>query len=204
MIVWKLDEVMRRKRAKGREMARAMGIGENYLSRVRHEVPDRLSLTLLDALCVELDCTIADLLEYRPGPQPMPEAASAPAPARPRRAPAARRPKAAIAPPLAPPEAAPAAMAIATDMLAAESPVLPAAGPSEIPPGAEPAAAASGGLSLAQRRAREKAQEEPPEPAPAVAPPAEDAGVAGGAAVVRTSALQAKLARLRRREAPGP
>ena len=63
MILWKLDDVMRRKKAKGREMARRMGIGENYLSRVRHEVPERLSLTLLDALCHELDCTIAELLE---------------------------------------------------------------------------------------------------------------------------------------------
>ena len=85
MIVWKLDDVMRRKRAKGREMARNMGIGENYLSRVRHEVPERLSLSLLDALCHELDCTIADLLEYQPGPMPQP--VSVPERPRPRPAP---------------------------------------------------------------------------------------------------------------------
>jgi len=66
MIVWKLDELLRKRGIKGRELAKAMAIGENYLSRVRHEVPDRLSLTLLDALCRELDCTIADLLEYKP------------------------------------------------------------------------------------------------------------------------------------------
>lgn len=73
MIVWKLDELMRVRRIKGRELARRMGIGENYLSRVRHEVPDRLSLALLDGLCRELECTLADLLEYRPSePVPMP------------------------------------------------------------------------------------------------------------------------------------
>ncbi|MFN3432165.1 MAG: helix-turn-helix domain-containing protein, partial [Candidatus Sericytochromatia bacterium] len=89
MIVWKLDDVMRRKRAKGREMARRMGIGENYLSRVRHEVPDRLSLVLLDSLCHELDCTIADLLEYQPGPSPAP--APPPPVERPKRPAAPRR-----------------------------------------------------------------------------------------------------------------
>jgi putative transcriptional regulator len=66
MIVWKLDELLRKRGIKGRELAKAMAIGENYLSRVRHEAPDRLSLSLLDALCRELDCTIADLLEYKP------------------------------------------------------------------------------------------------------------------------------------------
>lgn len=65
MIVWKLDELLRLRGVKGRELARKMEIGENYLSRVRHEVPDRLSLSLLDGLCRELDCTIGDLLEYR-------------------------------------------------------------------------------------------------------------------------------------------
>lgn len=81
MIVWKLDLVLRTRGIKGRELARKMEIGENYLSRVRHEVPDRLSLSLLDALCRELDCGLSDLLEYRPDetqvtalPQPKPSA----------------------------------------------------------------------------------------------------------------------------------
>ena len=79
MILWKLDDVMRRKRVKGRALAARMGIGENYLSRVRHEGPERLSLSLLDTLCRELDCGVGDLLEYRPAasdtdPTPAPEA----------------------------------------------------------------------------------------------------------------------------------
>jgi DNA-binding Xre family transcriptional regulator len=79
MIVWKLDEVLRVKGIKGRELARRMEIGENYLSRVRHEVPERLSLVLLDGLCRELGCSIADLLEFRPGQT---EAVAAPVPAK--------------------------------------------------------------------------------------------------------------------------
>ena len=65
MIVWKLDDVMRSRGVKGRDLARRLAIGENYLSRVRHEVPDRLSLQLLDGLCRELGCSIGDLLEFR-------------------------------------------------------------------------------------------------------------------------------------------
>lgn len=177
MIVWKLDDVMRRKRAKGREMARNMGIGENYLSRVRHEVPERLSLTLLDALCHELDCTIADLLEYQPGPMPQP----APEPEKPKRAPAPRKPK---APPVV---AAAVAAEPAVPPVAVEAPQ----------PVAEPAVEPTGGLSLAQRRAREALRQDLAPEAPAE--PAEVSDEAKGATVVRTSALQAKLDRLRRR-----
>jgi putative transcriptional regulator len=178
MIVWKLDDVMRRKRAKGREMARNMGIGENYLSRVRHEVPERLSLTLLDALCHELDCTIADLLEYQPGPMPQP----APEPEKPKRAPAPRKPK------------APSVVAAA---VAAEPaiPAMPVQAPA--PVAAEIASEPTGGLSLAQRRAREALLQDLAPEVPAE--PAEVSDEAKGAAVVRTSALQAKLDRLRRR-----
>lgn len=178
MILWKLDDVMRRKKAKGREMARRMGIGENYLSRVRHEVPDRLSLTLLDALCHELDCTIADLLEYQPGPMPEPEPPPPPKPPVSAKKPSQRKPAQPKVEPKAEPVAAPA-VAQAPDLTPAPT----------------------AGLSLAQQRAREAirqdlAPEAPQEEAPA---PTSEEGKAG-AAVVRTSALQAKLARLRRRE----
>lgn len=94
MIVWKLDEVLRVKGIKGRELARRMAIGENYLSRVRHEVPDRLSLSLLDGLCRELGCTIADLLEY--------QGTAAPAPAAPKAKSAPRKQAKAPAPEVAP------------------------------------------------------------------------------------------------------
>jgi DNA-binding Xre family transcriptional regulator len=172
MILWKLDDVMRRKKAKGREMARRMGIGENYLSRVRHEVPDRLSLTLLDALCHELDCTIADLLEYQPGPMPEPAPPPPPKPPVSAKKPTTRKPKAEPLPEIV-----------------------------EAPAAAEPTpapAAPVAGMSLAQQRAREAILQglTPQEEAPA---PTSEEGKAG-AAVVRTSALQAKLARLRRRE----
>lgn len=200
MIVWKLDDVMRRKRAKGREMARRMGIGENYLSRVRHEVPDRLSLVLLDSLCHELDCTIADLLEYQPGPAPTP--APPPPVEKPKRPAAPRRAKAAPAPELAPlPVSVPAPViaetAPAPEVAIAET---PASAPVEP---AAPAPEVARGLSLAQQRAREVIRQAVA--SEAVAPvadepaPVSDEDKAAGAAVVRTSALQAKLDRLRRR-----
>jgi DNA-binding Xre family transcriptional regulator len=194
MILWKLDDVMRRKKAKGREMARRMGIGENYLSRVRHEVPDRLSLTLLDALCHELDCTIADLLEYQPGPMPEP------APPPPPKPPVSAKKPSAPRKPL--PKASPQAQAAQPAMpeLVAPAPTEAAVAGQELAPAPEaaPAPAPVSGMSLAQRRAREAIRqglEAPQEEAPA--PTSEE--TKAGAAVVRTSALQAKLARLRKK-----
>jgi DNA-binding Xre family transcriptional regulator len=64
MILWKLDTMMRLRGIKGRDLARRLGIGENYLSRIRREAPDRFSLSLLNALCRELDCSLVDLLDY--------------------------------------------------------------------------------------------------------------------------------------------
>ena len=120
MIVWKLDQVLRVKGVKGRELARRMAIGENYLSRVRHEVPDRLSLTLIDGLCRELGCSVADLLEYQPEPgdaAPQPPVAAA----RPARAPRVVRPKPQPAAPL-PPEVASLVEATLAAMDAPEAP----------------------------------------------------------------------------------
>lgn len=174
MIVWKLDALMRQRRAKGRQMAKRMGIGENYLSRVRHEVPDRLSLELLDGLCRELNCTIADLLEYRPSAAP-PEVAIAelhqevtPRRRRPRRAPEPAPAVQAPAPEPPPPPVAPPR----------ERPVLPLMAP--LPGTPMPA---------------------PVPVAPPAAPEAEVDTSASEAAAhyVRLDALQAKLDRLKRR-----
>lgn len=155
MIIWKLDDLLRRRRIKGRHLALAMGIGENYLSRVRHEVPDRLSLSLLDGLCRELDCTIADLLEYVPGephPAPAPVAVAAPI-----------KPVASVSP--APPvaEAAPAADAPAAPprpplpLMAPLNTPTPAPAPEPSPDTAQGAAYVKGGAlqaKLARLRGR--------------------------------------------------
>lgn len=173
MIHWKLDALMRTRRLKGRELARRMGIGENYLSRVRHEAPDRLSLALLDAFCRELNCTIAELLEY------VPEPAGAAAPARPSRKPAAPRRK-------APPPAAeatpptPAAPLTVAPALRAPAPSLPL--PEEPPAPRRPISTAWPEPGQAQR-------------SPIAVPEASESGVR---TLKPKGALAGKLARLRR------
>lgn len=176
MIIWKLDELMRRRRLKGREVARAMGIGENYLSRVRHEAPDRLSLTLLNRLCSVLECSLSDLLEYRPDAPTTPETTwSAPLPApvtlaastvAPAPEDEARSLEVAIEPlePLAPPQSW-QALALAADAEANGSPAL-----------------------VPEMAAGEAFDEEEEAEKPAT--------------YVRTQALQSKLARLRRHRSP--
>ncbi len=181
MIVWKLDELMRLRGIKGRELARRMNIGENYLSRVRHEVPDRLSLTLLDALCRELGCGIGDLLEYKvvgrarkAAPKPAVEAT-------------------AVSPAPTPAEPSPAdeytGSAFMEDVLAPLFAELgPAAGIVEQAMAPEPLPTEAAGVMAVAPVA---------EPAPEPEPEAE-ATPAGGSAVLRTSALQARLERLKR------
>lgn len=184
MIVWKLDEVLRVKGIKGRELARRMDIGENYLSRVRHEVPDRLSLMLLDGLCRELDCTIADLLEFRPEPGHQPIEPPKPVRKRPRMAAKGRKVATRRAPP-------PAVVEASEDDFG------------------EIVAAALGAALEAQGAPAESAIERPQtrwseEPVPEATLPATEEAPAerpdtSGSAVVRTSALGAKLGRLRQR-----
>lgn len=194
MIVWKLDELMRQRGIKGRELARRMNIGENYLSRVRHEVPDRLSLTLLDALCRELGCTIPDLLEYKV-PSRGRKAAAVVVAAEPEAAPAkpakppGRAPKAAKAAP-PPPDLGPEAddeegSAFIADVLA---PLFAELGPA---------------AGIVEQAMSGEADAPPAEGAGVMTPPAEgpeapEAAQAGGSAVLRTNALQARLERLKR------
>lgn len=66
MILWKLDALLRSQRIRGRDLAARLGVGENYLSRIRREPPERLSLALLDALCRELGVGIDELLVQVP------------------------------------------------------------------------------------------------------------------------------------------
>lgn len=208
MIVWKLDELMRQRRLKGREIARRMGIGENYLSRVRHEVPDRLSLSLLDALCEAMDCAIGDLLEYRPGPA---ETVIPPEP-RPRAVkPPKARPEGAIAP------AAPVTPAVAASFSPAPASASAATAPAEVaatvaamPPTTSPPVE----MPRPARRLPPEAfgfgsaalSNGPPAPAPVVpapeAPAPEDVAPAEKAAYLRTGALQAKLNKLKQRRTP--
>lgn len=162
MIVWKLDALMRQKRVKGRQLAKRMGIGENYLSRVRHEVPDRLSLSLLDALCRELECDLSDLLEYRPAEGEGAQKAVAPPP------PVVARPARPAAQPVVLPEEVEPPLAPAEPAVA-EAPVTePEAPPPEVPVAAEPEPAAA----AEPEPVAEEVAEPVAEPAPLPAEPA--------------------------------
>ncbi|MEB3196581.1 MAG: helix-turn-helix transcriptional regulator [Candidatus Sericytochromatia bacterium] len=173
MIEWKLDAWMQAHNVKGRDLARRMNIGENYLSRVRHEVPDRLSLSLLESLCRELGCGIGDLLEYRPATRGRKSAGGGK-----KVAPAAPRPKAPA--PKRHPEAEPESDFV-QDVLV---PLM-----AEMPP---PAAVAK--LVLPRR---ERAPVEPV--AQPVAEPVPETSAGGAATLRRGSALQARLEELKRR-----
>lgn len=218
MIRWKLDTLMRARRLKGRALAQRMGIGENYLSRVRHDAPDRLSLSLLDGLCRELNCSIAELLEYVPDPPAV--AAEAPAGAapegrKPRRAPAkkpasqarpaagrsASKPAAPRAA-LAPEPAAPIAVGRPAPQPSAAPAGKPAPNPSVPVPAGTPAPAMASvpvpsapvgtprAVSTAWPEAPRRQGMAVPEPAPAAEP--------GVQTLKPRGALAGKLARLRR------
>lgn len=119
MILWKLDALLRARRIRGRELAARLGVGENYLSRIRREPPERLSLSLLDALCRELNVGIEQLLVQVPDEgEGVSVAPPPPIAVRPRR----RTSPARTAPPVAAAPLAPQAPAPASAPAPAEAP----------------------------------------------------------------------------------
>lgn len=216
VIVWKLDAVMQARGVKGRELARRMDIGENYLSRVRHEAPDRLSLKLLDALCRELDCDLSDLLEYQ-------------APGRTRRKPAAslgrsdekKQPRRGSRPKNSAEVAPPKTSAVVSEgerRAAAAPPSVPEAPLPDKPVPAPPRGSAAVPLRFERRvpQAAEAVSQEETRSAfveevlaPLMAeltsetavqtPPAEVPPAPGASGMLKNSALQARLDRLKKR-----
>ena len=51
------------------ELARRTNIRPSTISEIYNELIDRINLDHLDAICQELDCTVADLIEYIPKPR---------------------------------------------------------------------------------------------------------------------------------------
>jgi putative transcriptional regulator len=64
MLKWKLRQVMAQKPWTNRELAKAVGVHETTISRLktRNDVP-RLEPALLEGLLRELECTANDLIE---------------------------------------------------------------------------------------------------------------------------------------------
>jgi len=67
VIRWKLNEVMARKRVRNKDLAKALGITENSVYRLRKvdEMP-RLMPERLNGICKALNCQPGDLLMYEP------------------------------------------------------------------------------------------------------------------------------------------
>lgn len=67
MLRWKLREVMARQNMTNRRLAELINIHETNVSNMkRRDTMPRIDGEMLEALCVALDCTPFDLLEYVP------------------------------------------------------------------------------------------------------------------------------------------
>ena len=65
-IILRLDVMMARRKIRSNVLARAIGISETNLSLLKSGKVRGLRFATLDALCRQLDCAPADILEYVP------------------------------------------------------------------------------------------------------------------------------------------
>ncbi len=63
-IVLRLDVMMALRKVKGKDLAKAVGITEANLSKLKTGQVKALRLSTLEKLCEELDCQPGDILEY--------------------------------------------------------------------------------------------------------------------------------------------
>ncbi len=68
MIKCHLSRLLGERRLKISDVARDTGLNRGTLTRLYHETAERVELDVLDRLCVHLNCTLPDLLEFTPGP----------------------------------------------------------------------------------------------------------------------------------------
>jgi len=68
MIKCHLSRLLGERRLKISDVARDTGLNRGTLTRLYHETAERVELDVLDRLCVYLNCTVVDLLEFTPGP----------------------------------------------------------------------------------------------------------------------------------------
>ena len=67
-IIVTLDVMLARRKMKGRDLARAVGITEANLSLLKSGKVKGIRFATLEAICRELDCTPGDILAYEPDP----------------------------------------------------------------------------------------------------------------------------------------
>jgi putative transcriptional regulator len=65
-ILVNLDKVLADRNMKSKELARAIGITEANLSILKSGKAKAVRFSTLGAICKELDCQPADILEYKP------------------------------------------------------------------------------------------------------------------------------------------
>lgn len=65
MIVLKLDKVMKDRGVKLKDLAEKIGLTDANLSNIKTGKISAIRFSTLSALCKELDCQPADILEYR-------------------------------------------------------------------------------------------------------------------------------------------
>lgn len=67
MIKCHLSRLLGERRLKISDVARDTGLNRGTLTRLYHETAERVELDVLDRLCVYLNCTLPDLLEFTRG-----------------------------------------------------------------------------------------------------------------------------------------
>lgn len=65
MIVLKLDKVMKDRSVKLKDLAEKIGLTDANLSNIKTGKISAIRFSTLNALCKELNCQPADILEYR-------------------------------------------------------------------------------------------------------------------------------------------
>lgn len=66
MIVWRLKIMMAIKDINSRELAEMTGLAYGTITKLRTQDPSRIDVGTLNLLCMALDCTPGDLLEFVP------------------------------------------------------------------------------------------------------------------------------------------
>ena len=72
MIKNHLSRILGERRWTQTKLAAMTGIRKSTISDLYNEMAERISFDQLDRICEALDCTLPELLEYIPNPQPKP------------------------------------------------------------------------------------------------------------------------------------
>ena len=64
MIKCHLSRLLGERRLKISDVARDTGLNRGTLTRLYHETAERIELDVLDKLCIYLNCSLTDLLEF--------------------------------------------------------------------------------------------------------------------------------------------